>query len=384
VLEHPDGFDGEVVVVENTQGYGTLEWPQANAEDPAQSAQVVVDHFAGLGEPVSSYLWDTIGQTSVGEYELGDMRDGYVIGPWLPATQIRVSYPKFQTAGGSYVSLDRGVWDDGAGVYADSLLTFLNVPVFKCHGYQYGVTGTTKHHAGTMTNFLATNMHAAVEFGGLGSFLVDVRLPDLNILDCICILARPSGGPWCPYGQATRLDMLVGGVDPIAIDMWSTIFIMVPTIIANGYSSYPMQDPLDPGSIFRTYLDRSMNEMLAAGIEVTNDPAQIIAHECSSTGVVAGAPAAPGLALLGASPNPATATTSIRFDLPQSGEVELGIFDVSGRRVRTISTRLAAGSGQAIHWDGRDYRGERVAAGVYLYRVQTDEAVVTGKVTIGR
>jgi hypothetical protein len=278
------------------------------------------------------------------------------------------------------VSLKHGIWESGA--YVDSLLTFLNVPVFKCHGYYYGVTGTAKHHAGTMTAALSTNMHNAVEFGGLGSFLVDVRMPDLNILDCIWILARPNAGPWCSYSEATRIDMLVGGLDPIAIDLWSTIHIMVPTIIANGYSSYPMQDPLNPGSIFRTYLDRTMNELLAAGIEVTNDPAQITAVDCSGTGVAGGAGAAPPPALHGASPNPAMAGTTIRFDLPRPAEVELAIFDVNGRRIRTIRDRQSSGLDRGIHWDGRDDHGREVAAGTYLYRLEGAGTPLTGKVTV--
>lgn len=38
IIEHPDGFTGEVVVIENTQGMGTLDWPNSNAEDHSQSA----------------------------------------------------------------------------------------------------------------------------------------------------------------------------------------------------------------------------------------------------------------------------------------------------------------------------------------------------------
>jgi len=91
-------------------------------------------------------------------------------------------------------------------------------------------------------------------------------MPDLNILDCIYILARPSYGPWCTYAEATQINWLLAGVDPVALDLWATINLLVPTIIENGYTNYPMQDPFEPSSIFRTYLDATTQVLLASGI----------------------------------------------------------------------------------------------------------------------
>lgn len=382
VLEHPDGFTGEIVVVENTQAMGTLDWPNANAEDHSQSALDVVNHFAGLGRPVSAWLWDTVRSTAVAEYSAGDLRDGYVVGPWDPETQIRVSYPKFRTTGGAYVSLAHGIWDPGTGSYADSLLTFLNLPVLKCHGAVYGVTACVKHHVGTMTTALSANTHNAVRYGGLGTFLAEVRMPDLNLLDAMYILARPSGGPWCTYGEATAARVLLAGLDPIAIDLWATRNILVPAILANGYTSYPMQDPDDPQSIFRRYLDLSMNELIAAGIQVTNDPARIEASVCEGAGI--DPPEGPEVpAPAGPLPNPAPHGSAIRFEVPPGSPVELSIYDPTGRLRRTIRGRPAAGTERAIAWDGRDEAGRLLPAGTYAYRLRVGAAITAGKVTLG-
>ena len=54
--------------------------------------------------------------------------------------------------------------------------------------------------------------------------------------------------------------------------------ILVPGFVANGYSPpwpSPSAAPDDPSSAFRLYLDRSMNSILGAGYQVTNDLASI-------------------------------------------------------------------------------------------------------------
>jgi flagellar hook assembly protein FlgD len=70
---------------------------------------------------------------------------------------------------------------------------------------------------------------------------------------------------------------------------------------------------------------------------------------------------------------------TIRFDLPAPGEASLVVFDVTGRRVRTIvSGRLDAGRYAPV-WDGRDDAGSRVAAGVYFVRLQAADFTATRK-----
>jgi uncharacterized repeat protein (TIGR01451 family) len=78
-------------------------------------------------------------------------------------------------------------------------------------------------------------------------------------------------------------------------------------------------------------------------------------------------------------PNPFRDRVTIRFDLPAPGEASLVVFDVTGRRVRTIvSGRLDAGRYAPV-WDGRDDAGSRVAAGVYFVRLQAADFTATRK-----
>lgn len=278
LVEHPDGFVGEVVVADNGQGSGSLARAENNAEDIHQSVQDVVDGFASEGWTVSTRLWDSFRTISVGEYATGDMNDGYVINQSSdPETAIRVSYPKFRTTAGTFVSYRDGVWDPATSSYDPERLVVINVPVLKTHVI-YSVTASVKNHMGVITQSLGTDSHAGVARGGLGSVLAEVRMPDLTLLDCVWVLARPGQGPAAPYSAASRRDELVAGRDPVALDAWAVKYILMPQIVANGYtpSQYgATQDPDNPQSTFRRYLDRSMEEMLLGGIMATSDYASV-------------------------------------------------------------------------------------------------------------
>ncbi len=284
IVEHPDGFVGEVIVGENTQDFQpNLDHPENNAEDRGQSIQDVVDDFAGEGWNISTMRWDTFRSLGGTEYSDGDMADRYIVNPVAdPETQIKVSYPKFRSASGTYVSYKHGIWSPASQTYDPDKLVVINMPVFKTHA-TYAITASVKNHMGVVTTRLGTNSHQQVGDGGLGSVLAEVRMPDLNILDCIWILARlgPDEGPPASYENATRRDQLVASTDPVALDVWATKFIMIPQIIDNVYAYddyHNRQDPDNASSKFRHYLDLSMNELLAAGIETTNDYRAVELH----------------------------------------------------------------------------------------------------------
>ena len=70
-----------------------------------------------------------------------------------------------------------------------------------------------------------------------------------------------------------------------------------------------------------------------------------------------------------AAPNPFRATAALSFSLDHPGAVELAIYSVDGRRVRTmIRGERSAGEYRPV-WDATDDHGERVPAGVYFARL---------------
>jgi len=87
-----------------------------------------------------------------------------------------------------------------------------------------------------------------------------------------------------------------------------------------------------------------------------------------------GATAAPAVAaarprLEANHPNPFNPETTIRFWLPESGVIDLAVYDAQGRRLRTLlAGERPAGAGE-LRWDGRDAAGRLAASGVYLLRL---------------
>ncbi len=75
-------------------------------------------------------------------------------------------------------------------------------------------------------------------------------------------------------------------------------------------------------------------------------------------------------------PNPFNPRTVIAFDLPAAARVNLRVYDVAGRLLRTLiaSTTYDEGHHEAA-WDGRDESGVMAAAGVYMYRLEAGDHV---------
>ena len=83
-------------------------------------------------------------------------------------------------------------------------------------------------------------------------------------------------------------------------------------------------------------------------------------------------------------PNPFNPETLIRYQVPKTGWVELTIYDLLGRRVRTLVNEKQAAGRYAVSWDGRNTKGKAVAAGIYLYRLKTKEKVQVRRMVLLR
>jgi hypothetical protein len=84
------------------------------------------------------------------------------------------------------------------------------------------------------------------------------------------------------------------------------------------------------------------------------------------------------------SPNPFSPATAIRFWLAQAGYVQLSIYDVAGRLIRTlVDGGIQAGS-HSVAWDGRDQKGREMPSGLYFYRMAAGAAAETRPMTLLR
>jgi uncharacterized protein (DUF362 family) len=279
IVEHPDGFVGEIVVADNGQaqygstgGGGSLDYSRNNAEDTSQSVQRVVDSFAGYR--VSTYLWDNITTARVKEYSEGDVNEGYItLTTDGPGAAAMISYPKFKTIFGTCISVKLGIWNPKTQTYDSDNLKLINVPVLKTH-FIYGVTGCVKHYMGVVSDKLTAQLgasaHSTVGTGGMGVEMVGTRFPLLNIIDAIWVNAKPGGGPRAPYDAATRADVIAASVDPVALDYWASKNILMPVARGNEYGDLSLIDPdnTEQGS-FGQWLRLSMEEIRKAGYQNT-------------------------------------------------------------------------------------------------------------------
>jgi hypothetical protein len=68
-------------------------------------------------------------------------------------------------------------------------------------------------------------------------------------------------------------------------------------------------------------------------------------------------------------PNPFNPSTTIDYTLARTGPVEIAIFDVNGRKVRTLVSGIKTQGAYKAVWNGKNERGTSVASGVYFYRL---------------
>ncbi|HUT79624.1 MAG TPA: DUF362 domain-containing protein [Candidatus Bathyarchaeia archaeon] len=282
IISHPDGFKGEIIVADNGQGRGSMDWSQTNAEDKKQSTQDVVNLFSSTYN-VSTYLWDEISSSNVDEFSTGDMDDGYFVYDTADIeTEIIPSYPKFTTPFGTKVSFKYGIWN---GTSYEQKLKVINMPVLKSHS-SYGVTATLKHYMGVQTQSLA-NGHDTIDTGGMGTLMVEFGVPTLNIIDAIWINANPETsrfvGPGTSYSVATRTNILIAGLDSVALDYWSAKHILMPVAELIGYTDTYSLDPSSSKSTglteaFGIWLNNTKAELIRGGYNVTTNEQKINVH----------------------------------------------------------------------------------------------------------
>jgi len=251
VLDHPDGFSGEVVVFENGQGRGDLNCDMsaggygdttqhANAEDESHSFSWLVNtHFAGqpvteyLLDPARSTFFDASDHTSQGYRRLGN-----------------VSYPCFTTTGGNRIELKEGLWT--GSTHDPDRLKLINIPVFKNHS-GCAITGALKHFYGVLSmEDGASGRHYSQIGNQCADMWCNVQTPVLTIVDCIWVTFGHHRG--YPPSITQRTDTLLAGFDPVALDYWASKHILYPA----GGNSY--HDP-DQSTDLIAFLTQAMNRI---------------------------------------------------------------------------------------------------------------------------
>ena len=83
-------------------------------------------------------------------------------------------------------------------------------------------------------------------------------------------------------------------------------------------------------------------------------------------------------------PNPLEASTAIAFDLPKPGVVNLRIFDVEGRLVRTLTDGAWPAGRHSVIWHGYDGKGNMAGSGIYFVRMEAADFTAKSKLLLAR
>ncbi len=97
--------------------------------------------------------------------------------------------------------------------------------------------------------------------------------------------------------------------------------------------------------------------------------------QAESEGLTAGdeGPALPAVFALGQNyPNPFNPTTTISFTLPESGKIKLTIYNMMGKRIKTLYHGQATAGRHQVVWNAKNEQGVKVASGVYIYKLEAN------------
>jgi len=81
-------------------------------------------------------------------------------------------------------------------------------------------------------------------------------------------------------------------------------------------------------------------------------------------------------------PNPFNPITTLRYDLPENGYVNITIYDMLGRQVKTLINQTQYAGYRSVIWDATNDYGKPVSAGIYLYQIQAGEYMQTKKMVL--
>jgi len=81
-------------------------------------------------------------------------------------------------------------------------------------------------------------------------------------------------------------------------------------------------------------------------------------------------------------PNPFNPITTLRYELPENSHVNITIYDMLGKEVKTLINQTQDAGYKSLIWDATNDYGKPVSAGIYLYQIQAGEYISTKKMVL--
>ncbi len=222
---------------------------------------------------------------------------------------------------------------------------------------------------------------------------------------------------WIPNSPINAISLTDGSVTTLAKPMSTTsvttTWNYMDGVAMDGYGNYYFSEWGPPGNIWRVSNDFQEASLLYTGFIA---PADIIyvgtngggklssqSSAYSETGVLAVPDmvgnnvffydlTVTGIELSSAKPdnfllhqnfpNPFNPSTTIFYDVSRESNIKVSVFDLLGREIITLVNQIEPAGSRSINWDGRDYTGNLVNAGVYIYQIEAEGFIQTKKMVL--
>jgi len=140
------------------------------------------------------------------------------------------------------------------------------------------------------------------------------------------------------------------------------------TVALGAFGRSVSEDAVQLSLVFRTKaeIEQSLIEVTAGAVRDGN----YAVNQIATLGAVSVETRPEAFALLNAYPNPFNPETTIKYHLPEAGQVRVEIRNMVGQVVRILVDQQQTAGRYALQWDARDASGQALASGIYLYRIQ--------------
>ncbi len=204
-----------------------------------------------------------------------------------------------------------------------------------------------------------------------------LAVPDVGVIDDIQVYVNIT--------HPRRGDLLVQLISPTGVVV--TLHDVTTEETDDLVGWYPVQ--LTPSQPLSALVGQGMqgdwlltvSDRVATNLGVLNEWCLRITHFASATGVGDGLPSA-AVVLFSAWPNPFNPSARIALSLPRALDVDLAVYDVSGRRIVTLGRGEWSAGRHEVDWNGRDARGRAVPSGAYFFRLAADGRALVRKAVL--
>jgi len=501
ILDIP-GFVGEVIVCDNNHRWhpsANGAWAntfEINSNVPGvTNLMELIQQFQDRGyQNVTHYCWIDTGSNKDKLTSGPEEGDGYV---YLPDIQYDnggsgddhritiMSYPVFTSSySGVTIDLRKGAWKDGN--YTGQPVKFIVFSAVSAH-YTAKVTSAIKNFFGVVDlsgdsdphkpplygkmyenyyNFHAFSYNKTVPVepvsgamgGAVGTFLKNVRMPDFFV----------TTAEWVGVGDRTvpekaeQTKTILASKDPVALDYYSTKYLLYPAAIKQKKSYAEDFNPDNLDQPLRKYLETCHAQGIGnidedkIIVHTPQNPVNIIVFDARivdrnvelywqagqadkffgfeiqksvdnldfykigfveyrdntenytfrdtkdiwgrlvyrlkmidrsgefiySDSIAVDVNSVNTFKLNQNYPNPFNSETIIRFSITHNKHVLLDIFDISGRKIKSLVNKSMHTGNYSVRWDGTDDQGNNVSTGTYIYQLKMNNQILTKKMLL--